>query len=615
MIRGRHVASGYEVSMSELKAAFGKKFTQFLKALTVKQKKQPGMPMSAIRALKVHSCYIIKDDRITLPRRVAWNLCSNKILSQEDVIEPPGVFGGVARQVRKFPEDLELGVTLYPYQQMFVEHVLENYLTPEKSARGEAQVYMNADTGTGKTFMTMGLIARKKVPTLITVVRKNLAKDMVSAAELMFPTLKIGMYENSKEKRRIAKGEQPMDGRTYDIVVVMLNTARDKAPEFFESYGMIVMDELHTYCSPVSSVMFYTAQAPYIVGLSATSEERTDGMDPVAYKYMGKPVKMVDVVPEEYMRVVDFEGHIREVHYKGHPDYITSVHNTSGTMSAVMTIGRIVSDPHRLELVSAEVDRLVRMHETLDEEGLRYWGLGPDPETGKIRRHCVFVFAEHRDYLPEIRESLLTRIKPEELLCEELDASQEGGGEVDEAASALVLRGGATNKEIDTSKIARVVLTTYGYSGTGTSIPHMTAMVKASPRRNGSKQIDGRIKRVSKDPTLLKIRRCIVDIRDVDTGLNSQSGTRRAAYRQNHKGWPIYQVKCGYKDFGVGDKTPASEEETYVNPPRARTTASAADGATGRAPSADPQSEIRARIEQTISENASLIASVMALDV
>jgi len=79
----------------------------------------------------------------------------------------------------------------------------------------------------------------------------------------------------------------------------------------------------------------------------------------------------------------------------------------------------------------------------------------------------------------------------------------------------------------------------------------MTALVLASPRRHGCTQIFGRILRRGSDES---IRRIIVDIVDVCTGLRGQVNDRKKAY--NIKNYPITKIQYSHEQFTPGD-TPA----------------------------------------------------------
>ena len=106
---------------------------------------------------------------------------------------------------------------------------------------------------------------------------------------------------------------------------------------------------------------------------------------------------------------------------------------------------------------------------------------------------------------------------------------------------------------------AHVVLTTYGFSRRGISLPDMTALVLASPRRHGNTQTLGRILRRGSDESILRV---VVDIVDVCTGLRGQAAERRRAYAA--KQYPVTKIACSYADFAAaeppGGAPPAVDE-------------------------------------------------------
>ena len=213
----------------------------------------------------------------------------------------------------------------------------------------------------------------------------------------------------------------------------------------------------------------------------------------------------------------------------------------------------MIKDKARLRLVAAEVKRLYLLHETASPEDLVQLGLGPRPVTaatathpaGEIRRHGVFVFAEHRDYLPLLREALLECMKPDDIIVPELD---DRAGK--EESKVSILRGGVAKTAVGSARRAgaHIVLTTYGFSRRGISLPDMTCIVAATPRRNGIRQILGRVLRRGSDESIV---RQIVDIVDVRTGLRSQVSDRRKIYLE--KKYPISKVGISWEDYSEPD--------------------------------------------------------------
>ncbi len=94
------------------------------------------------------------------------------------------------------------------------------------------------------------------------------------------------------------------------------------------------------------------------------------------------------------------------------------------------------------------------------------------------------------------------------------------------------------------ARASPIVLTTYGYSRRGISLGGMTAIVMATPRRNGMRQILGRITRRGSDQTIV---RQVVDIKDMETPLRSQSSDRRRVYKE--KRYPIFRTRVRYTQY------------------------------------------------------------------
>lgn len=92
-----------------------------------------------------------------------------------------------------------------------------------------------------------------------------------------------------------------------------------------------------------------------------------------------------------------------------------------------------------------------------------------------------------------------------------------------------ILTGGATGEQISSSATkATMIFTTYGYMGTGKSIPKMDTILFVTPRRNGVEQVVGRIFRPGKN----KNERWIIDIIDWKINLKSQWYERLDVYER-----------------------------------------------------------------------------------
>ena len=367
---------------------------------------------------------------------------------------------------------------VFDYQAEAIEYLSEQNIC-----------YFQMDTGLGKTRVGCGLIVAKGVATLVVVPTEAIAFQWLDEIKKCFPFLRAELFRNSAKVKPTAL--------THDVVVVIINTFRTKMPEFMEHFGLTILDEAHEYCSDVNSQALWLAQTESVIGLSATPAERPDGLDRYVNLHLGPVVYARDICD---ISSVNFKARVKVIKYKGDPQYCESVTTAAGTMSAIMTINKVIEDPARLQLVVSEILEL------------------------RAAGHGVFVFSELREYVSRIQAELIARIQ-----C---------GIEM-QAEGVSVLRGGVAQGAVDDARKAgsHIVLTTYGFSRRGISLPEMTALVLATPRKNGMCQILGRILRRGSDESIV---RQIVDICDVSTGLSGQLSTRKQTYKA--RGYPITEV-------------------------------------------------------------------------
>lgn len=544
---------GLQIKIAPLMERLGGRrgYQRFLSALTVTEKPQPGHPKTFARARR--TAYRQVKGHLYVPR-VKAPILVGKVLSQ--ITHDPEFARAtrISSGVREIPpEKWEPAQSFYSYQEAAADYVCDigGALAP---VGGTGSAYMQMETGMGKSRFGMAVAARGRGPVFVVVPTDAIRRQWIEEFKEVFPALEIAAYVNPpKKSKKVAP-----TAATHDVAVGIFNTVRAKEPGFFAGYATVILDEAHELHSPVNNkILWLVQEAPRVLGLSATPDDRADGLDLIVNHFLGTPICAAKDIPNFDIADVNFRGRVREVEYKGDPDHCETALSAAGTVSAIETIGNVIQDPARLSLVAAEVERLFRLHETEGEAGLRDFGLGARPAEaatdkypeGGNRTHGIFVFAEHRDYLPALREALLERFAPEDVDVPEMDE-----------VAPVVLRGGATHGEIHDAHNARIVLTTYGYSRRGVSIVDMTAIILATPRRHGMRQILGRVTRRGSDESILRI---VVDIKDVRTALKSQNTERRKVYKE--KEYPIYRVKTDYETYATrGATAVATEDEEQV---------------------------------------------------
>ncbi|HPI89387.1 MAG TPA: DEAD/DEAH box helicase family protein [Spirochaetota bacterium] len=135
-----------------------------------------------------------------------------------------------------------------------------------------------APPGTGKTVMACAIIARRCVPTLVLVHRKQLIEQwkMQIIKFLGVDKKAIGLITATSKK----------DKGMIDIAMIQSLTRMENLKELTKQYGMIVIDECHHI--PAVSFESMVSQIPsrYFLGLTATPY-RKDGLQPIIHMQCG----------------------------------------------------------------------------------------------------------------------------------------------------------------------------------------------------------------------------------------------------------------------------------------------------------------------------------------
>ena len=202
----------------------------------------------------------------------------------------------------------------------------------------------------------------------------------------------------------------------------------------------------------------------------------------------------MDHIPNYIKDDVKFEGNITKISYMGHHDYTRPIINDkTGMICHSAMINKICDDPYRIHIIVKAIFEL------------------------RGQNKFIFVFADRRNYLTQIREELdLFEFKYQELL-----------NESDELKVKQLMGGGTVTDMEHAKQHCNVILTTYQYMGTGCSIPKMDALILATPKKKKGKQYVNRIFRLGSDYGSV---REIVDIVDMHTHMKSQWYKRKKYY-------------------------------------------------------------------------------------
>jgi superfamily II DNA or RNA helicase len=429
---------------------------------------------------KITSCFNHDKNQLFLPRFGSFllkNKFSNIIFSNEIKCNNP-----IKMEY--------IGESPVFIQQLIINDLFKNWFDINSVNEGKSGAIINLQAGLGKSYLSLNMISILQCRTLIVVHNKTLLKQWKDLLVSKFPFNKIACYY----------GEKKSFG---DIVVGVINSlilptivGFDSAREFYNKFDLIIFDESHEYCSLVRSKIFNVCQTPYMLGLSATPEDRADNLDRIPKWNIG-PILYADRLEGYSVEDIPFKGNVVQVKYNGPKRYTKSIISKKlETICVPKMIEQFTQDKQRTKLIA---DLTMEFHQ---------------------KNYNIFVFADRREFLLDLNKELEKIHINSQLLTDEQEFS---------SLKSIRLVGGSKDEEMeDAVQNKRIILTTYQYMATGCSIPKMNCIILATPRRRGSRQTINRIFRLGSDYSIV---RQIVDIVDWKTSLKNQFYERDEYYK------------------------------------------------------------------------------------
>ena len=392
-------------------------------------------------------------------------------------------------------------------QELIFKHIMKNIFSKKQVDNGKSGLILKLEAGQGKTYLAMYIISILKCRTLVVTHNTSILNQWTEVLRAKFPNLKIGEYYGKKKTNGDVIVGVINSLVSGEIKLIGINTPE----QFFSGFDLVIFDEVHEYCSSTRRQIYEIAQCSYMLGLSATPDERNDSLDKVNHWGCGNILHAAEL-PGYTMENIAFTGKVTNIKYSGPAEYTQHLTNEKLDITSVpLMIGQLCDDPYRLKLVTELV--------------LEQYKAGLN----------VLVFADRRSYLSQIHKELET-LATLHYLTDDKELAH---------LKAIRLVGGSSQEDItDAKETKNIILATYQYFGTGVSIPKLNAVVLTTPRKTKSEQF---IKRIFRMGSNYEIERQIIDIVDVKTTLKSQWYTRKTYYME--QGYEIIERKTSWKDL------------------------------------------------------------------
>ena len=207
-------------------------------------------------------------------------------------------------------------------------------------------LFFKADTGVGKTFISLNAAIKLGRRTIIIVPKSDLAKQWYEdlTKTIGVPEEVVCIYDKDNKKT---------EGKDFVIATIQSMHKGLEDKEFYASFGTIILDELHNFAAEQFSKTLKMFTAKYRLGLTAT-EKRGDGAQDVY--------------------LVHFGHHVIEAKLKPLPIHVTAIiHNGVKTacypkkyngqivewveLTKAGQIARMVADKSRFDMIIALITK------------------------------------------------------------------------------------------------------------------------------------------------------------------------------------------------------------------------------------------------------------------
>jgi superfamily II DNA or RNA helicase len=354
-----------------------------------------------------------------------------------------------------------------PVVNKFIDHVLKN--------NGGGGL-LELPCGFGKTSLSLYIASKLGKKTLVINHKEFLMNQWIERIAQFLPNAKVGKIQG-----------QIIDIEGKDIVIGMLQSLsmKDYPPSVFESFGLIIIDEVHHISSEVFSNVLFKLVTKYMLGLSATMN-RKDGTTHVFKMFLGEVVYKNTEKGQHNVLVRgiryttnDEDFNIMEYDYRGNPKFSTMI-------SKLCTF-----NPRTEFILKILIDMLVE---------------NPQQQ--------IMILAHNKNILKYLYDAINHR----------------------NIASVGYYIGGMKEHDLKISETKTIIIATYSMAAEALDIKTLTTLIMATPKTD-IEQAVGRILRAKHNQPI------VVDIIDTHDSFQKQWIKRKQFYKKHN-----YQiVECSNK--------------------------------------------------------------------
>lgn len=317
---------------------------------------------------------------------------------------------------------------------------------------------LEAPTGSGKTWMSVDVIAQMGLKTLVVVTKEDIRDQWIAAFKAL-----LGL-EVGKGIGLIQGDTCSVTGQGVVIAMIQSLSKEDRYPShIFNDFGLAIWDETHRVGADHFSQSCFRVPAKLRLGISATPD-RKDGKEEVIHAHIG-PVLVRSEVPPLTPRII-IRRSPWEIPY-------VRVKKKDGSYG----MAQLPHSPGKC----GHVIRMVANHHGRNQVIANF------VSAAHAKGRNILVQSDRREHLEQLAAMISKKGVP--------------------VGDIAYYVGGMSSSQRDHAKKKRIILATYAMTAEATDIPWLDTLVMATPKSD-VRQIVGRILRLhpdKKDPVVFDL--------------------------------------------------------------------------------------------------------------